>query len=202
MRTCKNGFFRFNRQGEFKGSYRDGRFGTKGTRPSKVRELLMHWSGKLREREVRFRTLDYREVVTSPGDVLYLDPPYQSVCRPIYAGEFDLKRFFRWLGGQEGAYFLSLDGFDGEEDRTVDVPLDLYDERLELPRGMKLSHRLKGVQAAPVTDSLYVRVRRSGRMDEPGIEATAPITVERDTGHEYARGNGRRRRDREGGSRI
>jgi len=161
LRTCKNGFFRFNRKVVFNCSFRIGRFGTNVTRPDKVADLLTYLSGKLRERDVRFRTADYRTLVTSPGDVMYLDPPYPSVRRQIYAGEFDLGRFFRWLGEQRTAYLLSLDSFEGE-DRSVKVPDHLYDERLEIPREIKLSHRLKGVQAAPVTDNLYIRAESPG----------------------------------------
>jgi len=180
LRTCRNGLVRFNRDGRFNSGFHGAR---PGMDPETVEALVGEWGSRLRGRDVRFAVRDYRQVRTEEGDLLYLDPPYQTEDGQYYGGGIDFPEFFGWLRGQRGDYLLSLNGFLGDEDRTVAVPGDLYDERLLLDNGVSTFDRLNGESALPVTDSLYIKRRSPGRMPEespapPGDPTQAPSQVE------------------------
>jgi hypothetical protein len=96
------------------------------------------------------------------GDVLYLDPPYQSVNRPIYHSQIDLEPLYLWLEMQRCTYLLSLDGFIGSEDRTIPVPRHLFDEHLQIENPNPF-HPINGTPGLLVTDSLYIRKSNSRR---------------------------------------
>ena len=55
-----------------------------------------------------------------------------GAARRIYYGRFDLEPFFPWLAKQRGGYALSLNGFVDDENKTVAVPKNLYDQHLQL----------------------------------------------------------------------
>ncbi len=170
LRTCRNGLVRFNRDGEFNSAFHGDR---PGMDPKTVEALIGDWGRRLRERDVRFSVRDYRQVATAEGDLLYLDPPYLNEDGQYYSGMIDFPEFFGWLRGQRGGYLLSLNGFLGDEDRTVDVPGDLYDEHLLLDNGLSPYERLNGNAAPPVSDSLYIRRRSPGRRAGP-----SPVTTD------------------------
>lgn len=123
LRTCRRGLIRFNRRGEFNVGF--GR-GMHKVEPDRMRPILEDWHRLLKARDVRFRVVDYVEVRSQKGDVLYLDPPYRTDLR-FYHGQIDYERFFEWLGRQAGSYVLSLNG-NGKGLRDVPVPESLYDE--------------------------------------------------------------------------
>lgn len=163
LRTSRNGLVRFNRNGEFNTGYRGD---NPGMAPETVESLVEGWGARLRRRDVRFAVRDYREVASEAGDLLYLDPPYSTEGRRYYDGMIDFPAFFDWLRGQRGDYLLSLNGFLGQEDRTVAVPRDLYDEHLLLDNGTNPFDRLSGRVARPVSDSLYIGRRSPARSSE------------------------------------
>lgn len=161
LRTCRNGLVRFNRDGLFNSGFHGAR---PGMDPETVEAVLADWWRRLGTRPVRFAVRDYREVASGAGDLLYLDPPYLNEDGQYYSGIIDFPEFFGWLRGQRGDSLLSLNGFLGDEDRTVAVPGDLYDEHLLLDNGVSPFDRLNGEAALPMTDSLYIRRgRRSPR---------------------------------------
>jgi len=165
LRTCRNGLVRFNRRGEFNTGFHAAR---PGMEPETVEAVLADWWRRLGRVPVRFAVRDYREVSTAPGDLLYLDPPYFNEDGQYYSGMIDFPEFFGWLRGQRGDFLLSLNGFLGDEDRTVAVPGDLYDEHLLLDNGVSPFDRLNGEAALPLTDSLYIRRgRRPGGLSAP-----------------------------------
>jgi DNA adenine methylase len=160
LRTCRNGLVRFNSNGEFNTGFHGAR---SGMDPETVEAVLADWWRRLGRMPVRFAVRDYREVSTTPGDLLYLDPPYLNEDGQYYSGMIDFPEFFGWLRGQRADYLLSLNGFLGEADRTVAVPTDLYDEHLLLDNGVGTFERLNGRATPPLTDSLYIRTGRAGR---------------------------------------
>jgi len=169
LRTCRNGLIRFNRRGEFNAGFHGAR---PGMEPETVEAVLADWWRRLGRVPVRFAVRDYREVSTAPGDLLYLDPPYLNEDGQYYGGMIDFPEFFGWLRGQRGDHLLSLNGFLGDEDRTVAVPDDLYDEHLLLDNGVSPFDRLNGGAALSLTDSLYIR--RSRRPGERSIPRSVP----------------------------
>lgn len=155
LQTTKNGFFRFNRKGEFMGGFRKGDFGTQGATPGNVTVILATWSEKLVTRNVTFEVRDYLTVSPKLGDVLYLDPPYPNANRPIYPSQIDFDQFFAWLGRQKSTYLLSLDGFRDTEDRLTAVPPHLFDEHLQIENPNPFN-AVNGKSGRSVTESLYL----------------------------------------------
>ena len=153
LRTCRNGVVRFNTKGEFNTGYHAGRM---GVTPQQTRVLLRDWHERLSGRDVDFSVRDYLEVSSRPGDLLYLDPPYRIRRSRFYNGMIDFREFYSWLGEQKGDYLLSLNGFVGDADQTLDVPAHLYDECVQIDVGV-LPYR--GKSSPRVTNSLYVRRR-------------------------------------------
>ena len=154
LRTCRNGLIRFNQKGEFTAAFHHGRAGMK---PDTVRRIILDWSTKLRQYDVRFYCRNYQRVQSSDGDLMYLDPPYRISPRFIlYSGPFDFEKFFRWLRRQSSDYLISLNGFSGDQDRRVDVPSDLYDEHLLVDSGTSSLRKLNGNDSGALRDSLYI----------------------------------------------
>lgn len=154
LRTCRNGLIRFNQQGYFTAAFHYGRTGMK---PDTVRRIILDWSKILRQYDVRFYCRNYQRIQASEGDLMYLDPPYRISPRfVLYNGPFDFERFFRWLRKQPSDYFLSLNGFSGDQDRRIDVPVDLYDEHLLVDSGTSSLARMNGNAGGSLRDSLYI----------------------------------------------
>jgi len=156
LRTCRNGFVRFNQKGKFTVGFHHKR---NGLPPKEVHALLRDWHRLLMKHDVKFAVRDYREVSARVRDVIYLDPPYPYRTE-IYSGKFDHSGLWKWMKQQRGSYLLSLNGFVDGEDRRLEVPDNLYDEELQIDAGIG-SLNTKG--ARQVTNSLYVRMRKSGR---------------------------------------
>jgi DNA adenine methylase len=150
MRTCRNGFVRFNQKGQFTVGFHHKR---NGIPPDEVHPLLQNWHRLLMKHDVTFAVRDYREVSSRVRDLLYLDPPYPYRTE-IYSGKFDHSELWEWMAQQRGRYLLSLNGFVDGEDRRLAVPGDLYDEEMQIDAGIG-SLNTNGAQY--VTNSLYVR---------------------------------------------
>jgi DNA adenine methylase len=145
LSTCRNGYVRFNNDGELNSSFHYGR---RGIRPARLRPLLDEWSARLNAVDVQFDVKDFASVESASGDFLYLDPPYS---------DFDFPRLWGWLEKQRASYALSLSGLKGGEDRRIAVPPNLYDETffIESPNAF---HRMSKEKAI-ARDSLYIRRR-------------------------------------------
>ena len=156
LRTCHAGHVRFNQSGEFNGSYRES---NPGMSPETVWTLAQEWSRRLAGRDITFAVRDYRQIAAMEGDVLYVDPPYETGEGRYYAGPIDFDELFVWLRNQPCSYFLSLNGFLGSEDRRLDVPRDLYDEHMLIENGENRIDRIAGREPRQVSERLYIRRR-------------------------------------------
>jgi hypothetical protein len=143
--------------------------------PETVRLIVEDWGRRLSSKDVRFSVRDYRQVTTQEGDLLYLDPPYKNEDGQYYSGMFDLDEFFGWLRSQKCDYLLSLNGHRGDEDRTVPVPTDLFDEHLLIDNGVSPFERLNDDEALPVRDSLYMRRHQVPSKSNPSEQVVQPI---------------------------
>ena len=152
LRTCRVGHVRINAIGDFTSAFDRSRAGTD---PDLLRPVVQAWHRKLVAADVRFAVRDYREVVSGPGDLLDLDPPYRTST--LYYGRMDYGEMFAWLGSQRGSYLLSLNGHVGGMDHTLAVPDDLYDDHVQVEAGDNRLHRLTGRDRLQITDSLYIR---------------------------------------------
>lgn len=158
LRTCRNGLVRFNQDGGFNSAFHGDR---PGMDPITVGKIVRDWQRRLASKDVTFSVQDYRHITVQEGDLLYLDPPYKNEDGKYYYGTFDLDEFFGWLRVQPCDYLFSLNGYLGDQDRTVAVPADLYDEHTLLDNGVSSFDRLNDDDALPVRDSLYIRRRGS-----------------------------------------
>ena len=161
LRTCRAGHVRFNRFGEFNATYHEA---NPGMVPETVEKLLKEWHLRLADRDITFSTRDYGQVEAKEGDLVYLDPPYETGSGRYYYGSFDHKELYAWLRQQPCGYLMSLNGYLGEEDRRLDVPKDLYDEHLLIEGGQSRIDRITGREPREVFESLYIN-RRGGSWD-------------------------------------
>lgn len=155
LRTCRNGFVRFNQKGKFTVGFHHKR---NGLPPEEVHALLQDWHQLLMANDVTFAVRDYRETATRVRDVAYLDPPYVAETE-IYSGRFDYGELWTWMARQRGRYLLSLNGFVGGEDHRLAVPNNLYDEELQIDAGIGSLNTNGSIQ---ITNSLYLQTRKNG----------------------------------------
>lgn len=154
LRTCRNGLVRYNSKGEFNTAFHQKR---QGIKPSKMREIILRWSRLLKKYDVEFINGDYRDIQSEQGDYIYLDPPYATPDDfLIYFGMIDYEALWSWMRKQPAGYSLSLNGFKGDVDCTIDVPKDLYSSHIQVPNGLsKMDQLVKNRIVA--SDSLYVK---------------------------------------------
>jgi len=154
LRTCRNGLVRFNNKGQFNVCFHYGRLGMPA---DKMAETIHHWSDLLNKKSVEIEQRDYKEVNSEKGDFLYLDPPYSKPgVGQFYEALFDYEELWGWLERQKGDYAMSMDGLQGEEDISLNVPAKLYTERHLVPGGAnRLNHEIS--ERDRIYDSLYIR---------------------------------------------
>jgi DNA adenine methylase len=150
-RTTTNGLIRYNQKGEFNNSFHVTRNGIK---PESLKEILLEWSAKIQN--VEFIHNDYKNTKTNKDDFMYLDPPYAGT-KGMYYGTIDYNTLWEWLRNCECSYALSFDGTCGEEDRTYEVPTDLYNKHEYIYSGCSSFKRLKKQTTEYVSESLYIR---------------------------------------------
>jgi DNA adenine methylase len=154
LRTCRFGRIRFNQAGKFNGCFHPSNL---GMAPERVRTLAQTWHRRLASKDISLSARDYRQVTTQPGDVLYLDPPYETGGGRYYPGTIDFGDLFAWLSNQQCDHFLSLNGFLGDDDRRLNVPAQLYDRHRLLDNGYNPLDHIYGRKPRLVTDSFYVK---------------------------------------------
>lgn len=159
LARCVKAAVRYNASGEFNNSPDNRRL---GMRPPAMRRNLLAAS-RLLHGKATVQCRDYRDILNEarPGDVVYLDPPYQGVsdsanhryCQGIQRDDFvsaldDLNR--RGI-----PYLVSYDGRTGDKVHGQPLPAELNLLRLELPVGRSSQATLLGKDEATV-ESLYL----------------------------------------------
>lgn len=152
-RTCTNGLIRYNQKGEFNTSLH---FSRKGINPKTLNNIILDWSNKLNDRNVKFIHRSYEDVTTKEGDFLYLDPPYANT-KGMYFGAIDYELLWNWMREQQARYMLSFDGVSGVEDSTYDVPRGLYSQHIYLDSGSSPFKRTVALKNEMVRESLYIK---------------------------------------------
>ena len=154
MRTTTNGMPRYNQRGEFNNSFHITR---NGIEPSRLESVIKEWSLCLNKYDVQFVHCSYEEIKPSPSDFMYLDPPYANT-KGMYFGNFDVGKFFEWLGKSPCRYVFSFDGIAKDLDQTYDVPESLYSKHVYLDSGNSSFRRVIGKSRdTNVFESLYMR---------------------------------------------
>jgi DNA adenine methylase len=123
----------------------------KGTSPTNLARNIFHISNYLRDR-TDFSSVDYREVLQMavPGDIVYMDPPYQGVCATRdsrYFSGIDFDEFVESLESlnRRGVdYIVSYDGSCGEKQYGNDLPNELGLRKVMLNAGLSSQALLLG----------------------------------------------------------
>ncbi len=154
-RTCVNGLIRFNSNGDFNNSLHYSR---PGIRPDSLRDIILDWSGKIRNTD--FISDDYRITTAeaTEGDLVYLDPPYFHT-KGRYYGTIDYEIFYNYLEdlNRRGVkYMLSFDGTRGDDEFTADVPRGLYRRHELIKSGNSSFKKVMDKENLTVYESLYL----------------------------------------------
>jgi DNA adenine methylase len=159
LARCVKGSVRYNNEGLFNQSPDKRR---KGTSPSQMEKNIYDISSLLKGK-VEFNSIDYKEILkmASPGDIIYMDPPYQGVC-----GEGD-SRYFSGIEHHEfvdelqklinnGISFLvSYDGKCGNKVYGNKIPIKSGINHIELQAGRSSQSTLLGKNEITF-ESLYI----------------------------------------------
>lgn len=159
LARCVKGAVRYNAEGLFNQSPDKRRH---GTRPETMRRNILGVSSLLRGRTV-VSSLDYRDVLANigPGDVVYMDPPYQGVCGErdsrYYAGVMfdDFVDELAKLNRRNIRYVVSYDGRTGAKQFGKPMPKALELTLVQLEAGPSTQATLLGRKAITV-ESLYL----------------------------------------------
>ena len=150
-RTTTNGLIRYNKKGEFNNSFHVTRNGIK---PKTLEKIILDWSHKIKN--IEFICCDYKNINAGKNDFIYLDPPYAGT-KGMYYGTINYEELWSWLSQQKCRYLLSFDGVCGKENRTYDVPQEIYNEHKYLYSGCSSFKRLKEQKTEYVKESIYIK---------------------------------------------
>ena len=156
---CVKGAVRYNSEGGFNQSADKRRL---GVQPARLRKSLLSVARLLQGRTV-VSAKPYAEVLqsVSPGDMVYMDPPYQGVCTgrdSRYAASIKFDSFvdsLRDLNARNVPYALSYDGKTGSKSYGRLLPSDLELTLVELDAGVSSQATLLGREEQTI-ESLYL----------------------------------------------
>jgi len=159
LARCVKGSVRYNTEGLFNQSPDKRR---KGTSPSQMEKNILDISSLLKGK-LSYYSLDYKEIlsIASPGDLIYMDPPYQGVC-----GEKDSRYFsgiihnefieeIKKLVKRDISFLLSYDGKCGNKIYGNNIPTSIGIKRIELKAGRSTQSTLLGRNDITF-ESLYI----------------------------------------------
>lgn len=159
LARCVKGAVRYGKNGNFNQSPDKRRHGTSPQTLSINVEAL---SVLLKERTV-FSAVDYREILgkVEPGDLVYMDPPYQGVSHArdnrYYSGvPFDeFVDAVRSLNRKGVAYLISYDGECGQKEYGRELPDSLRCHKILLNAGLSSQSVLLGKRSTTF-EALYI----------------------------------------------
>ena len=170
LARCVKGSVRYGANGQFNQSPDKRR---NGTSPKTLKPNLDAISYYLKGR-TEFRSADYRAVLEEarPGDVVYMDPPYQGVCKvrdSRYLAGIDAREFAEALESlnRRGVdYLVSYDGQCGDKQYGEDLPAGLGLRKVLLKAGLSSQSLLLGKKEITY-EALYI---------SPGLCSLVPGT--------------------------
>jgi DNA adenine methylase len=159
LARCVKGAVRYGKTGNFNQSPDRRRHGTSPqTLASNVYEI-----SRLLNKKTTFSSLDYRDVLemAKPGDLVYMDPPYQGVTNVrdnrYFAGvPFDeFAKAVEILDYKGIDYLISYDGKCGGKEYGEDLPPELHCKKVMLNAGLSSQALLLG-QKSTTFEALYI----------------------------------------------
>lgn len=168
LARCVKGSVRYGANGKFNQSPDKRR---SGTSPKTLKPNIYAISYYLKGR-TEFHSRDYREVLemTRPGDIVYMDPPYQGVSNvrdSRYLSGIDFGEFVEAIDrlNRRGVDFLiSYDGKCGEKEYGEELPAELGLQKVLLKAGLSSQSILLGKKEVTY-EALYI---------SPGLQQYAP----------------------------
>ena len=159
LARCVKGSVRYGRNGNFNQSPDKRRHGTS---PSKLERNVKCVSALLNG-STEFSSVDYREVFerTVPGDVVYMDPPYQGVseardCRYLSGLSFnEFAESLETLNRKGIDYLISYDGACGGREYGQELPEELGCRKVMLKAGLSSQALFLGHKSITY-EALYV----------------------------------------------
>lgn len=178
---CVKGAVRYSGNGSFNQSPDKRRH---GTRPDTL-EANIHAISTLLKGKTDYYALDYHEIfeMAQPGDLVYMDPPYQGVTnvrdRRYLAGvPFDeFAEAIQILNKKQVDYLISYDGICGGKEYGTDLPESLGCKKILLNAGLSSQSTLLGkksttFEALYISESL-IPLFHTLRKQQPFTEAMA-----------------------------
>ena len=159
LARCVKGSVRYSSAGMFNQSPDKRRM---GTTPQNLARNVYQISSFLKGK-TKFSCLDYREVAreASPGDIVYMDPPYQGVCSTRDSRYFsginydDFVECVDDLNRRGIDFIISYDGTCGDKQYGIDLPKELGLRKVMLNAGLSSQSLLLGKKETTV-ESLYL----------------------------------------------
>lgn len=159
LARCVKGAVRYGKNGHFNQSPDKRRHGTK---PQTLAKNVYAIS-KLLKGKTEFTATDYREILdmAKPGDLVYMDPPYQGVTEVrdnrYFAGvpfnEFSASIEILEQKGID--YLISYDGKCGEREYGEELPQSLHCQKVMLNAGLSSQSILLGKKFTTF-EALYI----------------------------------------------
>lgn len=159
LARCVKGSVRYSSSGQFNQSPDKRRM---GTNPKNLARNVFLISSLLKNK-TDFFSVDYREVTkrARPGDVVYLDPPYQGVCSSRdsrYFSGIDYYEFVECvedLNKRDIDFIISYDGTCGDKLYGTDLPDTLGLRKIMLNAGLSSQSLLLGKKETTI-EALYL----------------------------------------------
>jgi len=159
LARCVKGAVRYGKNGNFNQSPDKRRH---GTNPKNIAENVYAIS-RLMKGKVSFSALDYQEVfcLAQPGDLVYMDPPYQGVSnmrdnRYLSGVDFnDFAKAIETLNRKGVDYLISYDGECGGKGYGKELPRELNCTKFLLNAGISTQATLLGKHNTTY-EALYV----------------------------------------------
>lgn len=159
LARCVKGAVRYGKNGNFNQSPDKRRHGTN----PKTLAPNVYAISRLLKGKATFSALDYHDVLdmAKPGDLVYMDPPYQGVSNVrdnrYYAGvSFDEFAAAIEVLDRRGVYYLiSYDGECGGKEYGEELPKNLHCQKVMLNAGLSSQALLLGKKATTF-EALYI----------------------------------------------
>ncbi len=148
LSRCVKGSVRYNNEGYFNQSPDKRR---KGATPHNMRKNIYGVSFLLKNKSV-ITNFDYKKMANDirPTDLVYMDPPYQGVCKDKdnrYFSSINHDEFIKFLlelNIKKVPYIISYDGKCGNKQYGTNLPENLELKRIEIEAGRSSQSTLLG----------------------------------------------------------
>jgi DNA adenine methylase len=168
LARCVKAAVRYNANGDFNQSPDNRR---QGAKPSTLK-FHINGAAALLRGKTALQSQDYRQVLelATPGDLIYMDPPYQGVCGrrdQRYVEKLSYEHFvssLELLNDRGISYIVSYDGRTGSKVHGKPLPASLRLRQIELRAGRSSQATLLG-RGDCTFESLYLSPALTSRLE-------------------------------------